>query len=525
MLIHLEVYFVQSQGNGETVYRGRAPLFSQQHLLYEGYHTHKPGSFSWPFVVEIPTSPDAVVLQQAKHQWKARNHFLSTDDYIPGHSMPPTFQMRKWGFGYRWHIFVEYVIKVDVKEAQGARMVLPPSSRKASLPIMVRDVAKSKPSTFTLPLATQFTLPDGLSGKISLGRAASRESDIQSQTIRRTVKTSKFFTWDRAKGTPSRSFTFSDSLKDKTRALFDSDSLPAFTFDITVSIPKSIHLLAERGIPFVVDAVPVKDDGLTTIPIDRYPDIRIDNMTLEAGISTYLRFKSIFPRDSKTRYDVKLLDRQPVGHVIDMSQRVNRMLAFIDSTDEDAPEEATIRNGVDLSRLPGLAPSLVSAKMGLQTEKPLAPTFNSYIISREYTLRWKLELDVAGERVTVSNHEKIRVKVLAPDAEDLDAVLGHQDANEAGIDENDDKEDSEDESMATKVSTGSTSPLQKMLRGKKAKQEEAAEETSIGASPPSSSNGTLRFEGSETLPTYQQAPTDFGYRHEILERPPRYEAE
>lgn len=525
MLIHLEVYFVQSQYNSEAVYRGRAPLFSQQHLLYEGYHTHKPGSFSWPFIVEIPTSPDAAVVQQAKHQWKERNHFLSTGDYIPGHSMPPTFQMRKLGFSYRWHIFIEYVIKVDVKEAQGARMVLPPSSRKASLPIMVRDVAKSESSTFTLPLATHFTLPDGLTEKICLGRAASRESDIQNQTIRRTVKTSKLVTWDRAKGTPSRPFTFSDSLKDKTRALFDSDSLPAFTFDITVSIPKSIHLLAERGIPFVVDAVPIKADGLTTIPIDRYPDIAIETMTLEVGISTYLRFKSIFPRDSKTRYDIKLLDRRPVGYVIDMSRRVNRMLAFIDSTDEAAPDEAIIRNGVDLSKLPGLAPKLMSAKMGLQTEKPLAPTFSSYIISREYTLRWKLELDVAGERVIVSNDEKIRVKVLAPDAEDLDAVLSHQDANQAGIDENDDKEDLEDESMATKVSKSSTSPLPKMLRGKKTKQEGAAEETSTGASPPSSSNGTLRFEGSEILPTYQQAPTGFGYRHEVVERPPRYEAE
>lgn len=516
---------MQSHGNGEAEFRGRAPLFSQQHLLYEGYHTHKPGSFSWPFVVEIPTSPDVATVQQAKHQWKERDHFLSTDDYVPSHPMPPTFKMRKWGFGYRWHIFIEYVMKVDVKEAQGARMVLPPSSRRAVLPIMVRDVAKPESNTFTLPLATQFTLPDRLTEKTSLERAPSKESEFKYQTIRRTVKTSKLFTWDRVKGTPGRSFTFSDSIKDKTRAVFNSDSLPAFTFDVTVSTPRSIQVLDERGIPFVVDAVPVKDDGLTTIPVERYPDVRIDNMTLTVGISTYFRFKSIFTSNGKTRYDVRLLDRRPVDHVIDMSQRVNRGVSFIDCTDEDTKDAAITRNGVDLSRLPGLAPNLVSAKMGLQTEKPLVPTFNSYIISREYTLQWRLELEVAGERVTVSSDEKIRVKVLPPEAKNLQAVLGHSDASQAEIEEKDDKEDSEDESIAKRESKDSTSPLQKALRQNKTKQEEAAEEASAAASPPSPSNGSLQFLGSEALPTYQQAPTDFGYRHEIDERPPRYEAE
>jgi len=94
-----QVYFVYSHGHGESQWRGRAPLFSQQQLLYEGYHTHKPGSFSWPFVVEIPTCPDPAAVRQSIHQWKERDHFLSTDDYIPSHSIPPTFDMRKWGFG------------------------------------------------------------------------------------------------------------------------------------------------------------------------------------------------------------------------------------------------------------------------------------------------------------------------------------------------------------------------------------------------------------------------------------------
>ena len=417
------------------------------------------------------------------------------------------------------------MIKVDVKEAHGASMVLPPSSRRAVLPIMVREVVKPDSNTFTLPLATNFTLPDELVEKTSLVRISSKQPKLQSQTLRQTVKTSKLLTWDRDKGAPGKSFTFSNTIKDKTRAVFNSDSLPAFTFDITVSLPKSIHVLDERGVLFVVDAVPVKDDSLTTVPPEKYPDVRIDNMTLTVGISTYFRFKSIFSSNGKTRYDVKLLDRQPVNHTIDMTRPRRGETSFTGMDDEEAAKEAVLANGVDLSRIPGLSAALVSAKMGLQTEKPLAPTFHSYIISREYTLQWRLELDVAGEKVAVTSDDKIRLMVLPPEATDLEAVLGHADACKADVEEDDDKEESEDESVATRDSKEGARTMLGRLRPRKTKQEEAAEEAPAVADSLSSPDGTSQFQGGEALPSYQQAPTDFGYRHEIDERPPRYEAE
>ncbi|KAK5941557.1 hypothetical protein PMZ80_005505 [Knufia obscura] len=525
----VKVFFVYSHGQGESNWRGRAPLFSEQQLLYEGYHTHKPGSFSWPFVAEIPACPDAAVVRQSKHQWKELDHFLSTDDYIPNHSMPPTFNMRKWGFGYRWHIFIEYVIKVNIKEASGASMVLPPSSRRAILPIMVRDVVKPESNTFTLPLATHFTLPDQLTEKTSLERTPSKLPTFQSQVLRRTIRSSKLSTWDRDKGVPSKTFTFSNTIKDKTRAVFSPDSLPAFTFDITVSTPSNIHVLDARGISMMVSARSVTDDALTTIPIDRYPDVRILNVTLIVGISTYFRFKCPFSDHGKVRYDVKLLDRQPANHSIDMRRSQDRSMPFLDTDGEEAVTEAVLAHSVDLAKLPGLAAALVSARLGLQTEKPLVPTFNSYVISREYTLQWRLELDVAGEKVTVSNNDKIRVKVLPPEAKDLEAVLGHADASKAEAeddnDKDDDKEESEDESITTKDSKEGMRGVFKTLRSKKTKQEEAAEEASAAAGPSSSPSDVLQDPAGEALPSYQQAPTDFGYRHEIDERPPRYEAE
>ena len=131
------VYYIHSTGQGAARYRGRVPLFSEKQLLYEGYHTHKPGSFLWPFSFTLAKNPDVATVHQSKHQWKEKGPFLSTSDYIGGHAIPPTFRMRRNGFGFSWHAYVEYVLKVDIREANNARMVLPPSLRKAVLANLV----------------------------------------------------------------------------------------------------------------------------------------------------------------------------------------------------------------------------------------------------------------------------------------------------------------------------------------------------------------------------------------------------
>ena len=516
----VKVFFVWSHGQGESHHRGRAPLFSERNLLYEGYHTHKPGSFSWPFVLELPTSPDVEAIRESKHQWQAKEHFLATDDYILAHPMPPTFRMRKWGFGFRWHAFVEYVIKVEVKEAPGASMVLPASSRRAVLPIMVKDVATPESNTMSLlPLSVQFTLPEQLTRETSLQRGATQDRRLQSQTVRRTLRTSRLSDWSRGRGLSDAPPTFSGSLRDRAKSIFHADSLPKFTFDVTVSVPECLSLLEEGAIAIVVQAAPVIDDELTTIQNDHFPEVRIDNVTLEIGASTYIRFKSMLPRNAKTRYDFKLLDRHPVNHTIGMSQL--QRISLPEKQTEVNGDARTDVHGVDLSKLPDLAPALIWAKMGLQTEKPLAPTFNTYIIAREYTLNWKLELNVAGEKVKVSNGEKIRVRVLPPKAEALEAIMQDTDATIAQLEDDDGEKDSDADTTTRKKEKSGTRIAVGGSRRKTKDQEAADEATSAG--PSIANTGALQHQPGE-LPTYQANPTDFGYRHEIDDRPPGYEA-
>lgn len=521
------VFFVYSHGQGESYHRGRAPLFSNKRTLYEGYHTHKPGSFSWSFEFELPNIPDVATIRQSKHQWKEKEHFLSTDDYIPSHPMPPTFAMRKWGFGYRWHAFVEYVIRVDVKEAEGARMVLPASSRKAIMPIMVKEVATSESNTLSLPLSVQFTLPEQLTEKTKLSSPSSTYGPLQSQTCRQTIKTSRLQDWNRENGTSSSPQSLSNTLRDRAKSMLGSSSLPRYTFDITVSVPERLQLLKEGAIPILVHAEPVQDSQLTTIPAANYPDVRIDNLSLELGATTHIRFKSIFPGYQKTRYDIKLLDRHPVDHTIDMSISCGDIATMRRLTEEQKGTDVSNETAIDISKLPGLAPAIVSAKMGRSVEKPLAPTFTNYIISREYNLIWTLELGVAGEKVKVSSDDKLQVQVLPPEAKELESLMQDIDITTAEV-ENEEagEEDSEADSVSAQSKGDSTKSLLKKFKNRKSKQQEAAEEAAAAEQSNSMTNEpTFQYQPGEALPTYQRNPTDFGYRHEIDEQPPRYEAE
>ncbi|KAK5074745.1 hypothetical protein LTR64_000950 [Lithohypha guttulata] len=520
----VKVFMVYSHGNGETYYRGRAPLFTQSQMMYQGYHKKGAGTFTWDFSFDLPVNPDVATIKQAKHQWKDKEHFLSTDDYIPGHQMPPTFKMWKWGFGYRWHAFVEYVLMVEVKEAQGASMVLPAASKKAVKPLVVKHVATSHADTLSLPMGVQFALPDQLIEKSHLGRSSLKQQHLQSSSSRHTIRTSRLHGWNRDQGT---SLSFSNTIRDRTKSLFNSSSLPCFTFDLRVDIPEELRLLQPGSIPILVNVVPVQDESLTTIQPDNYPNLRVSSVTLEISASTYIRFKSILPAKIKAKYDVKLLDRQPVNHTINIRQRQHRCLTNDHNQEEDEGPNTALEHGIDLSTLPGLAPALVCAKMGLSgLEKPLVPTFNTYIIAREYTLSWKLELEVAGEKLIASNDDKIRVRVLPPEAEALEAIMRESDATKAeACDEAADEELDHDSEEMKAGSTCRKAKSHRKTCSKKSKSQEASEEAAaIESFTATASNSRCdQHHAEDVLPTYQYQ-REFVYRNEIDE-PPRYEAQ
>jgi hypothetical protein len=99
----------KSNGNTSSTHRGRAPLFSQHHKLYDGPHTSKAGEcVRFPFSLNFPPATQNLpgqgdFRQDARFQEEA------------GHALPPTFAASNHGFSKSFKSFVEYVLNAEIR--------------------------------------------------------------------------------------------------------------------------------------------------------------------------------------------------------------------------------------------------------------------------------------------------------------------------------------------------------------------------------------------------------------------------
>lgn len=411
--------------------------------------------------------------------------------------MPGTFHFERSGFGYEWHVFVEYVLKVEVKQTEGIRRLLSASARKAILPIIVKEVATEHTLTSSL---TPTAHP--MSGDFS-NSSWSGQSELTRQISTHTVRSARFIDSE-TQGLPTRRRSSVSSFLEKTRQVFNVSSLPKYTFEISVSTPKSVQLLRQDAIPFVISASPIEASDSTTIQPEDSPEVRIDNVSIYLSARTHLRSKGPLGTKS-TEYDILLLERQPVDHILDVRLK-----------DESVQNIVARRHSHDISTLPGLSVRVVAATLGTQVECPLMPSFSTYVIARDYKLKWYLELDVAGEKVKVRNKDDIPVRVLPPSREDLDALMAQRDVR--GNVTNEDGERMPQENNPLNVFSFSNTIQSK---SGEVRQGEAIEEHGI----PQLCDQANQYRYDGMLPTYQTPPNDFGYRHEIDESVPQYDNE
>ncbi|KAI0483461.1 hypothetical protein F4859DRAFT_399804 [Xylaria cf. heliscus] len=101
----------KSNGQTTSVYRGRAPLFSQRVLVYDDSFRAQPGeSAIFPFSLTFPEVTDTVGVDEFDEDPR----FI----YRQSHPLPPSFQSSYHGFAHRYEAFVEYRIGVDVMMPQ-----------------------------------------------------------------------------------------------------------------------------------------------------------------------------------------------------------------------------------------------------------------------------------------------------------------------------------------------------------------------------------------------------------------------
>jgi hypothetical protein len=99
----------KSNGNHSTTHRGRAPLFSQRHKIYDGRHSSKAGEcVRFPFSLNFPAATQSLpglddFRQDARFQEEA------------GHPLPPTFDASNNGLRKSFKSFVEYRLKAEIR--------------------------------------------------------------------------------------------------------------------------------------------------------------------------------------------------------------------------------------------------------------------------------------------------------------------------------------------------------------------------------------------------------------------------
>ena len=488
------VHFVQSHGQGESHWRGRASLFSDKRTLYEDYHTHKPGSFSWPFEVLLPEHPDPKAIDECKHHWDPKEHFLSTGDFLEQHLMPPTFKFGKRGFGFRYDTFVEYVLKATIEQPAESKGWIPSFAKTAIVLIRVAHTAAQRDQALNLPCAINFTVPQQLDEKMQATKMEEDINDMRTQVIRHTMRSSKL---SQEKSSSSSILT---SFKDKAKSVVNPESLPKYSFDLVVKSSLSTQLLV-NDLQFMIDVRDVADPEHTSITPTSYPDIRLENFSLSIEAATYLRFKSwVSDRAIKTKYDIVLCEKVPVRHTFDREDRAR----FDRPNQHDKDESTTEINLFDVIKPHEISTALISAKLGKQTESPLSPTFNTYIIAREYRLNWRIGLDIAGEKVRISNEQKLDLNVSAPEAFALDEAL--KGANVVALEVNEDNSDEESHEQDSKS-------VLSRFSSRRSKQQEAAEE----AESQNVNNASTTTD--EALPAYQPSSSSVVQN---TEAPPEY---
>lgn len=331
---------IQQHGQSATTHRGRTQFFYQQQTLYEGQYTHKPGFFSWPFEFVVPYEADPVCIR-ASDKWKPKENYMSTQDQDLDLTLPATMFHRRYTFGRQADCFIEYVLEATVTEPEGLHAIRKPQTKLTSYPIIFHPLSTPEP-------------------------IQNYECTTHNRHI--TISTLKLL--------PEHSGT-SLGIRDMARSIFQRDTIPRFSFHLTVEAPTVIQLFHPDPIPFRIMAQPdVKPENTTVDCTTGFPEVILRWAKIELKAFIRSRAPGTYA-DTKT-YDIPILPQRIL----------NERLAMAHGATSAA--KATI----DLGQLCDLR--LGNAKLSSsRSESPLCPSFTSYNVSRSYQLTWELEVECA----------------------------------------------------------------------------------------------------------------------------------
>ena len=360
---------IQQHGQAVTYHRGRTQLFKQELVLYEGQYTHKPDTFRWPFEFIVPEYADPGSILSGE-RWKQKDHFRSTaDEDKLDLTLPASCYHSRHMFGRHAEGFVEYVLDVTLTEPDGLHHIRGPQSKESTLPISFHPLSTPEP--------------------------------IQNYNF---TTDQRPFTISTLKLLPEHAGT-SLGFKNRARSIFQRDSIPKFSFNLTVQAPTIIQLMHPSPIPFLITATPDLSPGMTTIETSlSLPTVTLKAVKVELKAHLRCRAAGTFS-DSKT-YEIPIVT----------SKILNQPLAMVRGS--TSASDVTL----DLGQLCDMR--LGNAKLGSRLETPLTPNFTTYNVSRTYHLLWELEFECAEKTekfTSIKNGPECTV-ILPPATVEMDKV-------------------------------------------------------------------------------------------------------
>ncbi|EHY53388.1 hypothetical protein HRR83_003595 [Exophiala dermatitidis] len=343
---------IQSHGQSATFHRGRMLFFRQEKTLYQGQYTHKPGTFSWPFEFVVPEQADPICILNSE-SWKPKEDFMSTHGPDLDLSLPMSMYHKSYSLGRQADCYIEYVLEASVTEPEGVHTIRKPQTKTATYPIILH------------PLSTPEPIQD-------------YEYVTDSYPV--TISTLKLLPENNNAGTTT------SSIREAARSIFQRDTIPRFSFKLTIQAPSIIQLFHPEPIPFRIRAIPDLRPEHTTIDLAKgdLPEVTLKSARLK--LKTYIRCRAPGTYDDSKSYEISLLSTKQVDRPL-----LPQGLSANDTV-------------VDLGQLFNL--HLGNATVGSRLEEPLCPSFTTYNISRSYRLLWDLEVECAGKtnRFSSSRH-------------------------------------------------------------------------------------------------------------------------
>ncbi|KAF3927822.1 hypothetical protein ABW20_dc0102056 [Dactylellina cionopaga] len=361
--VHIKVFgrckvlIVESHGEGQDYFRGRASLFEKSFFLEGPPVSQTDGREAWRFSVQIPThTVPAEYKPKINDTWKKASKYLdNTEMDVSTHPLPGVFYYCGESGGTKGQSYVEYVLEASLHSSQGPEDEKNNKKKKKKLqeapttiiPLVVRVRSTERPIQYSEYMQNS-------------------NQDIRVKSLRLLPQFA------------TEQLGFRHNLK----SVFQSSKIPNYFFDLKVSCPSTIQLDNPSAFPFKLSIIPkIESGGKGSTSNGNVGDDESeedDEVGREHGETPRLCDRT----GVATAYGWNLMNKDDS---LDLGQLLNLHVSRTHSTRLD------------------------NERTDFKTKRPLWPSFKTYNISCHYEWKYKFTIMCAGETQVVEGKQRVEL--------------------------------------------------------------------------------------------------------------------